>query len=249
MLEQPKFMEAGISIIFPHRRDIRRLDHKFEDAFEGKYGPPTVLGIPDELPVEIPRLTFDSKHGFSRITISQVSITLAVRFSEDYQISTELRRPYIESKIPLLFMALQSCDIINPCFVGLNWKVTIPARDMTDREIICQLSSFVLNDPNPNSLYDLNVKRVEVLDDRFFFNVAFSNYRTWRNEFQHSDILRLPASTAIERGFQVDFDFNDRHSFNNNEDHVTSEAVAFEIVGRAYDLSDRTLIDLAGEES
>src|SRR5688572_28752719 len=68
VFEQPKYTQAGLSVIFPRKPEIRRLARELEDALLGQYNPPTVLGVPDELQAEVPRLIFQSTHGFSQLT-------------------------------------------------------------------------------------------------------------------------------------------------------------------------------------
>ncbi len=241
VFEQPKYTQGGFSIIFPRKPDIRRLANTLEDVLKGQYHQPTILGVPDDLEPEIPRLIFGSTHGYSQLAISQVALALNVNFSPDYQLSSEQRQEYLESKVPLLFQLLKACNIDNPSFVGLNWRVRIEGVNISDEKILSELSNSMLNNDETGLLFDIEIKRTEVVDKKHYFNVVIANYRDWPDDSQQSGVMRRPHSTAIGKGIQVLIDYNDRYSFNEYSDYYTTQDKAIEIISRAYEMADSTL--------
>lgn len=241
MFAQPKYIQAGISIIFPRKSDIRRSAGDLENALTGEFNPPTVIGVPDEMQSEVPRMVFESPNGYSQLVISQVSMTINVGFSPDYQIDDTSRQDYLGRKIPLLFKSLNICGINNAYFVGLNWIVRIATPMVPDNHVIQALARHLLPGQTPRSLFDLEVKRVEVIESKYFSNVTFANYRQWSDDVQTSGIVRRPQLTAADRGVQIVFDFNDRYSFNEKEDYRTDVQVALDILTKAQEISSETI--------
>ncbi|MCC6453335.1 MAG: hypothetical protein IT328_00180 [Caldilineaceae bacterium] len=242
MFAEPKFAQGGFSIIFPRKPEIRRLANKLEDVLKGQYNQPTILGVPDDFEPEVPRLIFSSTHGFSQVAISQVSISLNVMsFSPDYQLSNESRRVYLEERVPLMFELLKECQIDRPSFVGLNYRVRIEGIDVSDEQILQKLSRSLLGNSYKASLIDIETKSTEIVEQKYYFNVAIANYRDWPDESQQSGVVRRPYSSAIGRGIQVLIDYNDRYAFNEVDDYFTTQETASEIITKAYEMAHSTL--------
>jgi hypothetical protein len=103
MFQPPSYIQNSFSIFFPRQEMIRRRVNEFEDTLTGRYSQPQVLPIPDELDPEVPRILFDSKHGFSQIVISQINMSLNVSYSSDWQSDIGRGRNYLTERVPTLF--------------------------------------------------------------------------------------------------------------------------------------------------
>ena len=58
--------------------------------------------IPDDQDPGLPRVVFSSKSGFSQIVISQISVALAVQYSEDFQLDSSKGEKYIVERLSLI---------------------------------------------------------------------------------------------------------------------------------------------------
>lgn len=233
MFEQVRYIQNSFSINFARRSDIRRKANDFEDALkeklEGHYGQPQVISVPDELDPEIPRLIFSSRYGFSQIIVSQISVTLNVTYSPDWQIAIEKGREYLLQRINVLYEALPLVSITQPYFVGLTTRARLSSM-ADDSSILRHISQLFLRDSQTENLYDIELKLTSVHDKRFFSNITIHNYRIWQFAEPQQGIVRLSGNKANARGIEFIGDFNDRYAFNENPDYFSESSIAVEII-------------------
>jgi len=233
MFEPPRYVLNGFSISFPRQVDIRRKANGFEDLLNAKlpgyYSQPQVISVPDDLDPEIPRMIFGSQHGFSQIVISQVNLSFNVQYSPNWQTEAENRRQYLDLRIPVLFDLLAVVGVTSPQFCGLSTRVHLPSG-ATDCQLIRRLAQVLLKANSAQDVYDVQVKSASVVDEKFFGNLMFQNYRIWSMENKPSGLPRLPRQEAIERGLRIDGDFNDRYAFNEQSNYLSGSDVASELL-------------------
>ena len=233
MFSAPRYIHNSFSITFPRQSSVRRKANDLEDALARKlpehYAQPQVISVPDDLDPEIPRLVFGSRHGFSQMVISQVSLSFNVLYSPEYQSDEAKRLAYLRLRIPVLYEILAVIDSTEPYFCGLNTRVHI-ASEATDGEVLAHVAKLLSRDETAEGLHDLQFKRTRVVERRYFSNTAVQNYRVWLMQDKEPGLPRLSASDARERGVQIDSDFNDRFAFNEDSSYVSSSAVATDLL-------------------
>lgn len=242
MFESLKYIESTFSIVFPRQEHIRRDANKIEDKLNSlkneniNYSQPQIIPIPDEMDPRIPRIIFGSKHGYSQITVSQVSLALQVNYSADWQIDAAKIQEYLHNRTPVLF---QLFDEINPprAYVsGLSTTAQLPFMG-TDQELISRLSKIYLSDRinKKGNVHELHVKHADIVDDKYFCNVAVENFRTWDIEKSGiPEMTPLSSQKASNRGVAITVDFNDRYSFNENTEHNSSSDAAPNIIDNVF---------------
>lgn len=230
MFEQSGCTQNSFNIFFPKQLGIRRKANEFEDALQGHYFQPLIIPVPDDFDPEVPRMIFGSKHGFSQVMVSQVSVTLNVNYSLDWQTDSEKRKNYLVDRIPVLFQLLKISGIAAPCFCGLATRFRLTGEGMSDENIILHLAKLYLKEESLQTPHDLQIKKTEILEDTFFSNVTVRNYRSWRLQEGVSGILSLSYTEADERGIEIVVDFNDRHAFNEDKAYHTCEQTAATII-------------------
>lgn len=215
-LKEPLFIQSGFSIVFDRQLDIRRKSSEFEDILSGNYQQPQIINVLDEFQPEVPRITFNSKHSYSQIIISQISITLNVNYSPDWQGNINLGRVYLTGRVPLLFDLVGSIKrqgkVIRPHFCGLLTLVRIPS-ELDDTGILEFLAKYLSVTIKARETHDLQRKITSIRANKYFSNLTIENYRTWQIEDLSAGITKLPRSAAIERGVQISGDFNDRYAY------------------------------------
>jgi hypothetical protein len=245
MFKQPRCIQNSINIIFPRQSNIRRKANEFEDKLQGHYFQPQIFPVPDDLDPEVPRMIFGSKHGFSQIIVSQISFALNVNYSPDWQTDREKRKDYLIRRIPTLFQLLGISGISDPCFCGLTTQFRLVGKDVSDEDIIVHLARLYLKDESVQNYHDLQIKKTEVLEDKFFSNVTVKNYRSWKFQGTIPGILRLARTDANERGIEIIVDFNDRYIFNENNSYYTNEDTAAIIIQNGMNETDK-IVDHIG---
>ncbi|MBI4745683.1 MAG: hypothetical protein HY786_03855 [Deltaproteobacteria bacterium] len=238
MFERPRFIENSFSISFNRQLDIRRKSNNIEDMLKSKlaghYSQPQLIPMPDEFDPQVPRLIFGSTHGYSQIIISQMSISLNVRYSPDYQLDIALGQKYLRERIPVLFEIIESFKEIRPFFCGLTTRVDLYAPAAEDDQIIKHLANLFLKEAEFDKMHDLELKVTRIIDDQFFTNMVIKNFREWRLIEPPQEMLRLSQKKSSIKGIQLIGDFNDRYSFNEKQDYFSGPGVIENIIDKAF---------------
>lgn len=231
MFQPERYVRNSFSITFPRQPLIRRAANDFEDRLKGTYFQPQIVPVPDDLDPEIPRIIFGSEHGFSQIVISQVSVMLNVIYSEDWQVDFDRGYAYLNERVPLLFDLTQILGNVNLHFCGLTTEVKIASKS-EQSTVLDHLAQRMLKDAKSQGAHDIQVKRTNVVDNKFFSNVSIGNYRTWAIPELPSPIVPLANQKVVEHGIQVIGDFNDRHAFNERSGYATNAKTGLDVVRR-----------------
>ncbi len=233
VFEKPKYIRNSLNVVFPQQLDIRRRANEFEDKLKGQYVQPQIIPVPDDLDPNVPRLIFGSKRGFSQIIISQNNLMLNVTYSPDWQVDISKGRQYLLERVPILFDLLEMLEEREPYFCGLTTVVRLPAgKDVNTT--LKYMADLLLGDLDAQGLHDIRLKTTTVILDQFFSNITLRNYHVWGVEGNQQRILRLSRKKVIEQGIEIEGDFNDRYSFNEAEDYLSSQDVAKKIIDRAF---------------
>lgn len=242
MFQLPKYIQNSFSIFFPRQEMIRRKVNDFEDVLADHYSQPQVFPVPDELNPEVPRILFDSEHGFSQIVISQINMSLNVTYSSDWQSDISKGMEYLTERVPILYRLVGSLgDERKIHYCGIVTRARAVSQQ-DDRAIISHMSRILQLGQDETDLHDLEVKKTTTLSERFFSNVTLKNYRTWR--IPEDSIFRPPRvsdNQIIERGIEVTGDFNDRYKYNQDPSYDSESTLARDIINQGIEEVNRLL--------
>jgi hypothetical protein len=182
---------------------------------------------------EFPRIIFGSRHGFSQIVISQVSCSLNVAYSPDWQLDPTKGRTYLLERVPLLFDILRIANINRVSFSGVTTHVHLPSSE-DDTTVIAHVCRKLLASQETNDVHDVEIKRTYVVDGKYFNNIVISNYRTWNIDSLSTGILSLSRDRASEKGIRIIGDFNDRYSFNETEGYNSRKSLIETIITQGF---------------
>lgn len=233
MFGQAKYIQNGFSITFQRYQNIRRKANEFEDLlkkrFNGHYGQPQLIPVPDELDPEVPRMIFGSKHGFSQIIISQIAVVLNAIYSPDWQTDISKGKEYLMERSAALFSLLETIDHMPVYFSGLTTRIQLP-MDTDDASILQHLQKCFGIPLNERNTHDIQVKITSVHNETFYSNITIQNFRSWQIAGPIQGILPLSRQKASERGVEILGDFNDRYAFNEQNDYVSSSSLVTQII-------------------
>ncbi|HEC62172.1 MAG TPA: hypothetical protein ENI27_07955 [bacterium] len=249
MFESPRYIQNSFSVTMERQSEIRRRANDFEDLLkakiEGHYGQPQVVPVPDELDPEVPRLIFGSRHGFSQILISQISITLSVNYSPEWQHDILKGQEYLLDRTKAIFSLFELMNDVPLFFSGLTTRVRIASTE-ADSAIIARVKQLYGIGSQSSNIHDLMFKLTNVYKDRFFNNMTVQNYRVWKLVAQPQGVLRLPLKEVGERGVEIINDFNDRYAFNENVDYYSSPDNVKEIIASGFAETKKIILEIMG---
>jgi hypothetical protein len=214
--------------------------------FEDGYLEPRVLQIPDEFGPEPPRLLFQSRHGFSQIVVSQLTISLNAEYSEDFQINASSREAYVLERLPLLFRAAEAVSSGKLLFSGCTSRFLVAVPGEPDGAVLGRISEATGVKQTP-TLSDLVVRSTHVARSLFYVNLTLQNYRAWADDDSAGGVLpRKTAGTVRERGLELLLDVNDRFAYNENVSFFTSRDSGSEILTLSNETATRELARIVG---
>ncbi len=222
MLTSERLVMATIAVNHERVADVRSQAFAFEKVLGEHYLPANVLPIPDSVEGVFPRITYASKHGHSQIACSQVSMTLNVQFSLDWQTEHEQAFAYLRERLALVEGMLSLLPTAKPLFTGIVLVVNVPST-ANDAALLAHLHSRLQLPALAAGAYDVEFKTARVLDNRFFLNTVVRNYRSFPGMLTDGLAFRMPSASAVERGAQIIIDLNDRYSFNEQSACVSDQ--------------------------
>ena len=219
----------SFGVSFARQLTIRRKANEFEDILKEQSSQPQIISVPDGLDPEVPRMIFGSKHGFSKIIVSQVNVTLNVTYSPDWQEDISKGKQYLLKRVPILFNLLVALEDAKPCFCGLVSLVRLPSIE-EERKILDCMAELSGRGPDLKNLLDIHLKTTTIISDRFFSNMTLKNYRMWKDATGELGPQPRPIGKASERGIEIIGDFNDRHMFNESSTYFSNPDAAKDII-------------------
>lgn len=233
MFPTVNYILNALTLNFPRYIQIRRKAIDFEDKLRGIYSAAQVNPVPDELDPGIPRILFDSDHGFSHISISQTNIVLEVRYSEDWQVEIEKGKQYLFEKNNLLYELLDLIEL-KPSFSGVSTVVRLPSTD-NDKDILGYLSGKLLKDSSESNKLEVLIKNTNIIDSKFYSHVTVKNYKDYNLKYDGVNIPRFIDDHVVEKGVEISGDFNDRYLYNLNGDYQSAREDAPVLIERALE--------------
>ena len=223
----------SLVLFFLRKPDVRRDINIIEDIlkYNSHYKQPSVVSVPDDLDPNIPRVIFESNHGFSQIIISQVNIAFNVRYTEEWQKNYKLGKDYVNERAHLIFEILHAIDR-HALYAGISSVVTMPTV-ASDEDIIERLYKHYQKGADTSSVFDFEIKRTTVQNDKYFSNIHIKNFREWSLRTPAFEGSRFKQGEATKRGVQILGDFNDRFGFNEIEGYETNRETCKDIVEKS----------------
>ena len=213
---------SEINIISAKDLDIRLKAFEFEKQLKKVFTLPQIIPIPDDFHPEAPRIIFSTPHGHSTLTISQVNFSLRTRYDGDFTKNLNECVEYLQERINLVFSMLKSSSI-TLYYMGLIFNFEIPVTQKRNPVVVLS-QKFLNNDLKiTKNLSDVTFKLTTCLDDMFYKNLTFNNYRRYKKKQ-----IPKPSPSYLEleeEGIQIQLDVNDRHAFNLNKEYETNEII------------------------
>ena len=214
------------TVHFPFNNNIREHFFNLEKHFTDFQKPFTLVPLPPDAPVELPRIVATSKHGHSSLTICGNSAQLITRFDEAFNKDISKCTEYVRSKCSSIIGALSVISGIpnqatEPIFYYSGITLTM-TMDETDG--ISKPTEFINNNFSKLTT-DLPTEEIQlriamVVKKTFYVNLMVQNNRLFNGvPDERGSIASL--QTAAEN-LQIILDINDRFAFNTIQNYKSS---------------------------
>jgi hypothetical protein len=210
-----KITNSAFNMIFPPEPSIRESIFILESRLSEDFPKPFILvPLPNEAPVEFPRISATSRHGFSTLNISLNNFQLVTNFSNDYSVDWKKCKEYVENHVYKLIDIVQPIFRQKPYYCGF----TVNLLQKMDGDAVEALKKNFVS-PNVNGqIYDY-FNRFTFLRDKFYINIQLQNQRIQPNQMLLPGMLKQDEQKNI---IGIALDINDRYGFNYNPGYTTS---------------------------
>ena len=205
------FNQARFSLKYNRQPKIRRAANAIEDALQAHYMPPQTMPLTDDFDPAVPRIIVQSKGGHSKITFSQISVDLIVKFDNEYATDYEKTKDYIIKRVGLVLDVISGVDIREYLYCGITYNMLLDIGNETPIGYIKDLLGEKL--PNDDHrLYEASRRVVTVKDNKYFINQDIGTYRELRGNIGVSpELFVVGKKEDSAEGVILSLDINNRY--------------------------------------
>lgn len=211
------------SISIKYRR-IDNLKKKYflnEDTLKEHFNEATVLPIPDDAPLEIPRIIIKSLNEHSQLNISPIAATLQINYNDGFEKDWKKCEQYIQQKMKIVFSFLNILTNNEYEYIGVVTDVLLDEYMEDGAQI---LAHNLLKNSDDSSIYDLNIRYTFVENDNVFVNIMLQNARLFKNGIDADVAGSLSIGNQVSESIGVVIDINDRYGYNTCNDYKTDSS-------------------------
>lgn len=212
--------DSIVSIKFPRVDNIKKAYFENEEILKKEFSEATILPIPDDAPIEIPRIILKSKGEHSQLNIAPEAASIQIAYTDDYKENWMLCEQYITTKIENIFELTDILTEDNYNYVGL---VTNILWNQDTEKVVRKLSDNLLKIKDNGMLHDLFIKYTFVEDNKYFVNISIQNVRVFNEKNSLGAAGSFKNSNLISNIIGITIDVNDRYSFNNNDQYKSDK--------------------------
>jgi hypothetical protein len=208
--------ETSISVRYPKIDGIKKAYYNHEELLKEFFNEAMVLPIPDNAPVEVPRINIKTLHEHAELNISPISAAFVVRYNDGYERDWSACVKYIIARMSRVFEFLNIMTNNNYEYIGV---VTNVIYDEIADHGAQQISNTLLNSSKISDIYDVNIRYTFVEKDNMFINIMLQNARLFKQNISMEEAGALCAENQIAESIGAIIDINDRYGFNNKPDY------------------------------
>jgi len=204
------------SLIFAPMPEIRRSLFALEDCISGYLKPFQLISLPENAPLDLPRITASAEDGRSTLTITGQSAQVISLFDKGFDGDEKAKLDYSREMALGLFHALGNMPGMTVLFAGLSVQFDMPASELGEDPAKFINKSY-LNVESGLTLSDAAAKLVYTLEGDYFLNLEVKK----QIAIDPLSFSVSPSGVVINLGTQhheeylsVIVDFNNRLAFN-----------------------------------
>ena len=213
---------TSITVTYKQIGGIKRAYYNNEELLKEFFNEATVLPIPDDAPLEIPRIIIKTKDEHAQLNISPIATTFEVSYDAGFERDWDACADYILKRMSKVFEFLNVLTGNEYEYIGLVSNVIY---DEVQNEGAQKIARNLLNASKINNLYDINIKYTFVENERLFINIMLQNARLFRNGIVTNEAGALSIHDQIAESIGAIIDINDRYGFNTKSDYKSDSSM------------------------
>ncbi len=207
---------TSISVTYKRIEGIKKVYYNNEELLKEFFNEATVFPVPDDAPVEIPRIIIETLHEHARLNISPVAATFEVHYNDGFERNWNACEKYIAERMSKVFEFLNILTNNDYEYIGVVSNVI--CDEVTD-EGAKKISKTLLNSEKISDIYDVNIKYTFIENENMFVNIMLQNARLFKQGIIPDRAGALCVANQTAESIGAIIDINDRYGFNTNPDY------------------------------
>jgi predicted small secreted protein len=232
---------TSISIKYKKIDNLKKNYFINEDILKEHFNEATVLPIPDEAPLEIPRIIIKSKNEHSQLNISPIAATLQIDYNDGYEKDWNKCEDYIINKMKIVFSFFNILTKNEYEYIGVVSEILLDEYLRDGAKI---LAHNLLKNSGESSIYDLNIRYTFVKEDKIFVNIMLQNARLFKDGIDTNCAGELSIDNQVSESIGAVIDINDRYGYNTCKDYKTDSSKLDCIIDEMTEVIDGKLNEL-----
>ena len=187
----------------------------------------TVLPIPDNAPLEIPRIMVQTVNEHGQLLISPIRTTFNVNYNAGFEMDWAKCSQYIKERMRCIFFFFFIITKDSYEYIGLVSTILFDDIKENGTNVI---ANNLIKSKNINDLYDIDIKFTFVEDNKIYTNITLQDARIFKSGVDIAKAGDLSFKNQIEESVGVILDINDRYGFNNNPNYVSGSDVLEQLI-------------------
>lgn len=208
---------TSISINYEKINNLKMIYYHNDEILKAHFNEATVLPVPDEAPMEVPRIVAITKNEHAQLSITPVAATIQIDYDNGYEHEWKKCESYIKELMVIVFNFFDKIADNKYKYMGI---VTTLFLDDFSGNVAQILSSNLLKENN-KELYDINIRYTFTKGSDEFINISLQNARMFKNEADENKAGLLSENYEICQHVGVVIDINNRYAFNTIEGYTT----------------------------
>ncbi len=218
---------TSVTVNYKKIDSIKKAYINNEEKLKNHFNSGTVLPIPDDAPLEYPRIMATTHNEHGQLSISPTGTTFRVVYNNGFEQDWGKCSDYLKKRMYSVFSLLNSFTEDTYEYIGLVSTILFDDIKNNGTRIIAK---NLLKSQNINDLYDIDVKFTFVKNEKIFTNITLQNARIFKQGVNISKAGDMSSKNQIEESVGVILDINDRYCFNNDPNYQSNSRVLDELI-------------------
>ncbi len=209
---------TAVNIRFSRIENIKRKYILNEDVLKDNFNEASILPIPDDAPMEIPRILIKSKGEHSQVSIAPEAITFQTQYTDAYTEDWNLCHKYISTRTQDIFNLTDGFTSGDYHYIGIVSNLIWNDVQTAGNKV---LYKNIMGKEAADNLDDLVIRYTYVVDEKYYVNITLQSVREY-------DVLDGNMSGALaeknlrSHTISIGLDVNDRYLFNQEEGYISN---------------------------
>ncbi|MGP1569380.1 MAG: hypothetical protein ACTTH0_00420 [Eubacteriales bacterium] len=208
--------ETLVTVRYKKIEGIKKAYYKNEEILRKFFNEATVLPIPEDAPLEIPRIIVNTLNEHGKLNIAPIATTFEVCYDNGFEQNWDECAKYLAQRMEKVFEFLSVFANNSYEYVGVVANVLYDEIKENGTDTIV---NSLLNANKINNIYDINIKYTFVEKKDIFVNIMLQNARIFNEKLDSSVAGFLSEEKQIAESIGAVIDINDRYGFNKYANH------------------------------